>query len=202
MKKLISVAEIKQAAANQETMIHINSQTLITPAARDAARESGIEFVEESIAVQPAPAIHGASAPMNGSGIDPSLLARIVEEVISCLGNKAADPSGLRLVQGNNVRMDEVPGEPGNRVQRKEIFDGQAAPFPSTGFMSMQRGTLSRDMERGELCYVVQGALTCSVGGREHAGKSGDVFYLPAKQRITFSCTDPVKWFFVAGPEC
>ena len=201
MKKLISVAEIKQAAAKQEKIIYINSQTLITPAARDAAREQGIEFAEESIAVQSVPAIAGASTPVNGGGIDPTLLARIVEEVISCLGNKAVDPSGLRLVQGNNVRMDDVPGEPGNKVRRKEIFDGQAHPFPSTGFMSMDKGTLSRDMERGELCYVAQGTLTCSVGGREHVGKSGDVFYLPAKQRIIFSCTDPVKWFFVSGSE-
>ena len=203
MKRLISVAEIKQAAAKNEKAIYIDSSTLITPAARDSAREYGVELLEKSAGAQPAEVLADTALPLkNNGGIDPALLARIVEEVISCLGNQGCDPSGLRLLQGNSVQMEDISGTGlGCKAQRKEIFKGQV-PFPSAGFMSMQGGELSLNMECNELCYVAQGKLTCSVDGREYAGKTGDVFYLPAGQRVTFSSADPVKWFFVGAAKC
>lgn len=78
MKTLITEADIKEFAKKQEKEIHVEANSIITPAAKDKASELGIEIV---IGRSP-------QATQASESINVSLIAKIVGEVMSHIEKK------------------------------------------------------------------------------------------------------------------
>ena len=79
MKKLISQEDIKKAFKDKNNTIIIDDDTIITPSARDAAREYKIQFKKESEHI----CSHKESM-CNGEDkeVDIDVIYRIVKEVL------------------------------------------------------------------------------------------------------------------------
>jgi len=218
VKTLISVNEIKSLASAGKKALYVEPPgTIITPAARDAASEWGIaiKFGPEP---QEAPAQclepqeqekepETVSSPVL-STISPELISKIVMEVMANLPQchpaeivKEVDPSGIRLVRGNSVRCESFnTGNPKDKVGIKEILTIRESPNMCTGFMTLDKTSFDWHLMYEEIDYIVEGTLEITINGKTYRGKAGDVFYIPADSKITFSSPDQVKFFFVTYP--
>jgi ethanolamine utilization protein EutQ len=215
LKKLITVAEIKDCIAKNGKTIYIDENTIITPAARDMANEREIKFVcsneqtvnscIETVEKQ----LKQSSNSIEKSVIDQNLIAKIVGEVMKNLGSgnqpsqlvKEADRSGLRLVKGDTVVLERFnTGNPSHKVKIKEILNTKESPNMATGFMELEDTSFSWELKYDEIDYIIDGTLEFIVDGRKYTGTSGDVFFIPANTKVTFSTPDKVKFFFVTYP--
>lgn len=219
MKKLITAADIKKYAEQQETTIYVNPQCIITPAARDAANECKINII-----VNTERKIVGAETKYSRNqvenliknidtthlkNVNPALIKKIVGEVMATLIKsqqppqieKEADPCGLRLVRGDSVYLENFnTGNPQDDVKIKEILNLKESPNMSTGFMELDNTSFDCDIKGDEVCYIIGGTLECTVNGNKYLGKAGDVLFVPANSKVKYSTQDKVKFFYVTYP--
>jgi ethanolamine utilization protein EutQ len=219
LKTLITVSEIKQFVGKDKTL-YVDTNTIITPAAKDAASERGIKIVlgaqpketyktkQEDAAVKECVDTTKTVQQEVKGVVDPAMIAKIVGEVMKSLNQtqpsqlvKEVDQSGLRLVKGNTVVLENFnTGDPSHNVKIKEILNIKESPNMATGFMSMEKTTFDWHLTYDEMDYVIEGTLEFIVDGKKYTGKTGDVFFIPANTKVTFSTPDKVKFFFVTYP--
>lgn len=219
LKRLITAADVKNYALNKEKIIHVDTNTIITPSARDLASESGIKFVTQCEAQETAAEIagkvdKGASETNNSSllpqqTVDQALIAKIVGEVMKSLEKKneppqlvkEADKSGLRLVKGDTVVLEKLDtGNDRDNVKIREVLNIKESPNMATGFMELDQTTFSWEQKYDELNYIIDGTLEYIIGGRKYTGRTGDVIFIPGDTKVTFSTPDKAKYLYVTCP--
>ena len=221
MKTLITAADIKKLCDLPDKTLTVAPKTIITPAAKDAARECGIRIIFAGEQAVAAPAVTPlASAPQaqpllsaspaqSQAGVTPALIAQIVQEVLSSMqlggkeppADKIADPSGMRLVRGDSVIMEDYPtGSAQDKIKMKDLFTAKESPHMSAGFMSLDDTAFTTEPAYEEIAYVLDGTVECIINGRKYTGRSGDTFYLPANTKITLSTMGKAKLFYVTYP--
>lgn len=223
MKTLITVNEIKDLANTGKNVLYVEPNTIITPAAKDAANEWGIsikigsalEVVEEKYC-KPVPEItpvgENTATTFNssvGSSVNADMITKIVMEVIASLSPfnnlrdmaKEVDPSGIALVRGETVECETLDtGNPRDKVGIKEVLTRKESPNLATGFMTLEDSSFDWHLGYEEIDYIIEGTLDITVNGKNYRGRAGDVFYIPRDTKITFSTPDKVKFFFVTYP--
>lgn len=211
MKILITAADVKKICDRQDKKLYVSPQTIITPAAKDTARECGVQIVfENHLQAVPAAGQPQVQVPAPApAAINPDLIAKIVQEVIAsmhivkteALLDKVADPSGMRLVRGESVVLDDYPtGHRQDKIKMKELFSAKESPYMSAGFMSLEDTAFTNEPKYEEIAYVLDGTVECVVNGCKYIGWSGDTFYLPANTKITLSTMGKAKLFYVTHP--
>ena len=209
MKALITAADIKTAAATPEKILTVSESDLITPAARDAAKELGVQITAHPVAppaTAPPSTISPSPAFSPTSPLDPALVSRIIEEVMVCLNRsgspahpqKEVDPGGLRIVKGNSLNLEDfATGNPRDRIKIKELFNKKECPLYSAGIMALDKTSYSLIPARDELNYIIEGTLDCCIDNRCYTAQAGDTLYIPAQAKITLTAADKVKLFYV-----
>ena len=209
LKNLITATEIKKAAANCEGTLNILPESIITPAAKDVAKELGIQLIVGSAQFNEIKKPGGAvSVEMVRSDLDPNLVAKIVGEVMACLNltkqhtklHKEVDPSGLRLVSGDSVELEDFDtGNPKEKIKIKELLNSKESPNLSAGFMTLESTSYATHIKHEELNYIIDGSVECTVNSKTYMAKPGDILYIPADTQITFAASHYVKLFYVSS---
>jgi ethanolamine utilization protein EutQ len=201
MKTLITAVDIANMAKGAEKILYVSPNSLITPAARDAAKDWGIEIIIRQAVVQ-------GGAETAGS-VNTAMISQIVGEVLASLNitgaprqlMKEADPCGLRLVRGDSIVLENFPtGNAGDKLKLKELFSTKDSPFMSAGVAALEEASCTCDIRQDEANYILNGAVTVTVQGREYVASSGDVLFIPAGTQVTYATREKVKWFFVTHP--
>jgi ethanolamine utilization protein EutQ len=214
VKTLISVNEIKNFASSGKKVHYIEPDTIITPAARDAANEWGITLKvgpapEEDVCCAEATGLQTVSEQPEAPSVSPELISKIVMEVMARLPQiaqpglvKEVDPTtGFALVKGNSVVCERFnTGNPNDKVGIKEILTIKESPNMATGFMTLDHTSFDFQLKYDEIDYVVDGTLEFIVNGKKYTGHPGDVFFIPMNTKVTFSTPDKCKFFFVTYP--
>lgn len=214
MKTLISVNEIKSLASAGKKVHYIEPGTIITPAARDAAHEWGIEL-KTGPAPQEAPVCQAAKEEESVSNepivsqVSQEMITRIVMEVMAKLPQfctpemeKEVDPeTGFALIKGNTVVCEKFnTGNPKDKVGIKEILTIKESPNMCAGFMTIEDSSFDFLLKYDEFDYVVDGTLEFIVNGKKYTGHAGDIFFIPMNTKVTFSTPDKCRYFFVTYP--
>lgn len=202
MKPLITAAEVKKAARNKDKAIYIESGGIVTPAARDAAREYGIKIFTTT---EEQPALDDRQGK---NVLNQAIIASIVGEIISSLNingkscslQKKGHQSGVKLVRGYSVCLEDFLTDSNGKVQLKEIFSIKESPSMIAGLMTIDKTPFSYDFKYDEISYVLEGTLDCIINGETITAMAGDVLFIPANTRLTLSAVDKVKLFFVTHP--
>ena len=157
-----------------------------------------------------------AAVPTQGNqGVDPAMVAQIVQQVMSQLGVntnadcpqsdlvRAIDPEkGFMLIKGDSVKLEPFnDGEkdyPG--IWIKEFTNPKESPNLTSGIMQFDHSQLPWTLTYDEMDYVLEGTLEFIVNGKKYTGYPGDSFYIPANTTVTFSTPDHAKFFFVTYP--
>jgi ethanolamine utilization protein EutQ len=225
MKKLITAADVKKSIENGEKYMNIDSNTIITPSARDYASDNKIKFIDKPIKKfndettcpeekslqqnlkEEDDTINKISQEL--TGVDRKLIEKIVKEVIAekmllKMTNsfqKECDPSGLRLIRGNTVKCEKFDtGNPDANVGLKDIVSTKESPNMGAGFMTIENSSFDWELCYEEFDYIVEGNLDITIDGKTYKGKAGDVFFIPKNSKITWSTKDYAKFFYTTYP--
>ncbi len=145
-------------------------------------------------------------------GVDPQLIAQIVQQVLRGMGNTCAaapgldrvvDPAtGFMLIKSSTAGMDTfndgVQDRPG--IYIKEFTNPSESPNLTSGFMAFDHTSLDWTLTYDEMDYVIEGTLEFIVNGQKFTGHAGDSFYIPANTHVTFTTPNTAKFFFVTYP--
>lgn len=210
MKALITAAEVKKKAESNETSFFVQADSIITPSAKDIAKDHGIQFVMDS---EPSFVQNKYNCPSKPDQIpspllDPAAMAKIVEKVMSNLNPsihpsqlvKEADPCGLRLAKGNSVVFESYEtGNSQENIKIKELFNSRESSNMSAGFITLKETSYSTLIKRDEFNYIIKGTLECQVNSKKYLCEPGDTLFIPADTKVTYSALHDVKFLYVSS---
>lgn len=216
MKKLVCASEVEATAEKGQKIFCIDSNTIITPAANDRARELGIEFTMGSAtignhlskdSVLPTQESHGKE-------IDSEMIYQVVKAVLAnrLLASVTApvpeipfhadvDPkSGLKIVRGRTVKMENFDtGNPNNNVAYREVISKEEAKM-SAGFLTIEKSSFDWELCYEEIDMILEGSLSITIDGETYQAYQGDVLLVPKGTKVTWSAPEYVKLFYVTYP--
>ncbi|MEW6696611.1 MAG: cupin domain-containing protein [Bacillota bacterium] len=214
MKKLVCADEVRAAAEKGQKVFCVECSTIITPAAKDLAKELGVEFAADSCATgNPI----GSGLQKKGKPskeIDRDLVYQIVKAVLanSLLASVPApsldpafltdgDPkSGLKIVRGRTVKYEAFDtGDPGTKVCYREVINKNDSQM-SAGFLTIEKSSFEWELCYEEIDIVLEGSLSVTINGETYTACQGDVLFLPKGSKVTWSSSEYAKLFYVTYP--
>ena len=193
MQKLICAKDVEGLHAQGKQTIYIDSKTIITPAARDAAKSMNIQFAEEAeISLF--------------DGMDSEKVYRVIKTLIErgMLGEifkpyeAESHTCGFKVVRGNTVQMENLEtGQPGTKACYQEVAGDGAV---HTGFLTIEDSRFDWTIECEEHNYVIEGCVSITVDGKVFTARAGDVLYFPKGTKVVWDAVGKVKIFYATHP--
>lgn len=216
MKKLVCADAIKKIAEKGHKTFCVDSDTIITPAAKDIAKEMGIEFTVE------APTLENVSCKdeclktknIQNQEINRDVIYQVVKVLLS---NKISLPdvsksfeppfredydmkSGLKIVRGRTVKFEPFDtGNPGTNVAYREVISKNDSQM-SAGFLTIEKSSFDWELCYEEIDIILEGSLSITINGETYHANQGDVLFVPKGSKVTWSSSDYVKLFYVTYP--
>lgn len=226
LKKLITASDVESALSNKQFTIAVDDNTLITPAARDVAKENGITFTEDiSLNAVPActktvestaqaapntpaaPVVGGA--PLGAVPTGNQLIDLLQSILVNKIGGTVAsdglvrdkDASGLQIVRAQDVDFEVFDtGVPGANVQYKELIGYSDSPNISAGLLKIVGSEFPWTLLYDEIDMVLEGELSITINGVKRTAKAGDVLYVPKNSEVIWGADEYAKVFYVTYP--
>jgi ethanolamine utilization protein EutQ len=181
MARLITAADVRDAALTGARSLPVASGTIVTPLARDEARERGIALV-------PAPAVTGdPPAPPGGGAAGP------------------APPEGRPVVrvETRGLALDPFPfpvPPAAMDVRLRDVVTAADGAPVAVGVMSLREGSFPWELTYDEVQLVLEGELHLGTDQGTVVGRPGDVLYVPKGTRLTFGTPDWARFLYVTYP--
>lgn len=180
-RQLFTAADIRRISREQKSeLVVLSSDDIVTPEARDIARELGIQFFIEDPAKQNIPP-------------QPQLAA---------LSSQALLPP-LKMIFGGGVIMDpfgEGLASPGTNVRLKDVISSSDGSSMAAGFMALDQGEFPWTLTYDEIDIVLEGELVITRGNTSVHANPGDIIFIPKGSSITFGTPGKVRFVYVAFP--
>lgn len=211
MKKLICAKDVEILNKQGKKVFYIDSDTIITPSAKDAAKVLGIAFSSEANCCEVK-----ASEPEKTTGgeIDSNMiytaLKGMLEKGLLNGGMFDSTPNqpyiserdcgGLKLVRGGSVKMEVFDtGNPDNKVFYQELISKDDSKM-SAGFLTIEKSSFEWELCYEELDYVIEGTLTVIINGKTFTAYPGDVLFVPSGSKVIWSSPDKARIFYATYP--
>jgi ethanolamine utilization protein EutQ len=225
MKKLISVKDIENAEKQGQKVLYIDSETIITPSANDAARACGIEFSTDAPVSEVKSCCEEKASEQKSScegmvselakacegGIDADMIYKVFKAmmdkgllngILDSVSNNPyiaeTDSCGLKIVRGNSVKMEVLDtGNPNDKVFYQEIISATDGSSMNAGFITIEDCTFDWETACQEIYYVAEGTLTVTVNGKLYTANPGDSVFFPKAAKLAFGSPNKMKAFYV-----
>lgn len=214
MKKLICTKEVDAAVAKGEKVIYVECNTIITPSAKDAAAEYGIEFSTEGC---PCCGGTSASTPVaqtsEQGGIDSELIYKaltamlekgMLGDIMALVGkdlpyvSEKSSDGALKLVRSNTAKWEPLDtGNPSDKVFYNELIGADDGSSMNAGFITIEKCTFPWDVACQEIYYVVEGTLNVEKDGKVYTAHAGDTLFFENGAKLKFGSPDKMKAFYV-----
>ena len=216
MKKLVCASEVEAVADQGQKIVCVDCNTIITPAAKDLAKELGMEFrVDSSAAGNHIAKDSGLlKKEIQGNEIDPDLIFQVVKAVLAnrLLANVPAsfpetpfcadyDPkSGLKIVRGRTVKFETFDtGDTSTNVAYREVISKDESQM-SAGFLTIEKSSFEWELSYEEIDIILEGSLSITINDETYHAHQGDVLFVPKGSKVTWSSSEYVKFFYVTYP--
>jgi ethanolamine utilization protein EutQ len=212
MKKLISVKDVEAFEKQGQKVVCIDKKTIITPAAKDAAKIYGIEFSFEKVSFEEKPSV---PANLYGGEIDSNLIYTalkaladkgLLKGLMDALNLQAKpyqaerDGGGLKIVRGNTVKYDVFEtGNPNDKVFYQELISKDESQM-SAGFLTIEQSSFEWDLTYEEVDYVIEGTVMVTINGKTYTAYPGDVLYVPKGSKVIWGSPDKARIFYTTYP--
>ena len=218
MKKLVCLKEVEELCKNGLKVFNIEEGTIITPSAKDFAKNNSIEFVVgcqcSNAVANAAPAQDAVCNSSNKAPIDSDLIYSVLQKMISngnfneFLGKfmkeqnylSETDPCGFKVIRGNTVKFEALDtGNPADagKVYYQELIGADSGSPMNAGFMTIERCNFDWDVGIHEIYYIIEGTLTVTINGKVYTAYPGDSIYAPKGSKVAWGSPDKVKVFYV-----
>lgn len=208
-KKLYTAKDIASLVQNQQIgTLLLNKGDLVTPMARDTARELGLQIVEAGSAAPPGPS-HGLDVVPVANGQPASELEARVRTIVTAMfgqpGNDPTQPPARPVlhVDGRSLTMPPFPFEinrPEMDVRLEDVITAAHGAPIAAGFMSLHKGSFPWTLTYDEIDYVIEGELHIKTAQGVTIGRPGDVLYIPKNTSVHFATPSWTKFFYVTYP--
>jgi ethanolamine utilization protein EutQ len=209
LKRLICAKDVEEAQKQGKQVIYIDSNTLITPSAKDVARFAGIEFSTEVPSCKPKN-ICKEKTLEDGSDsdvvykvlkaiMDKGLLNEILHSISKPYISESAS-NGLKVVRGDSVKFDVFDTQnPDAKVFYQELINKEESSI-SAGFLIIDHSKFDWELTYEEIDYVIEGTVTVNIDGKTLTAYPGDVLYIPSGSKVTWESKDKAKLFYATYP--
>lgn len=208
MKKLICAADVEERGASGQKQCWIDRNTIVTPAARDKARELGVELTHapcKTLRSEAASCETPDDLDMNAifkffkmlseKGLVEKLLGTALEPPYQA----ETDPTGLKLVRGRTVKMEACEGTSGAKVYRQEVI-GKPDGSMSAGFLTVDHDSFEQETAHEETYIVLEGSLDVTLNERTFTAHEGDVLFIPKGVKAIKGSSDCARMFYMTNP--
>lgn len=216
MKKLVCTDEVKAAAEKGQKVFSVECNTIITPAAKDLAKELGVEFATTSSVTENRSCKDSGLQKKDNQGksFDRDMIYQIVKAVLAnnllaSLPAPSSEPpfitdcdpkSGLKIVRGRTVKYETFDtGDPSTNVAYREVVSKDDSKM-SAGFLTIEKSSFEWELCYEEIDIVLEGSLSITINGETYEACQGDVLFVPKGSKVTWSSSGYVKLFYVTYP--
>lgn len=210
MKKLVSLKEVEEVKKQGKCVFVIDSNTIVTPAAKDFAQESGITFSTESHACCESICKEQSGA---SNGIDSELIYKalktlmekgLLQDVVDSVSDQKfvaeSDSKGLKVVRGDSVKFDYFDtGDPSVKAYYQELVSKEESAM-SAGFLLIEKSRFDWNLTYEEIDYVIEGTLNVTINGKTFTAKAGDVLFVPSGSQVVWASPDKARIFYTTYP--
>lgn len=216
MKKLVSANEVQAVAEKGQKLFCVDSNTIITPAAKDLAKQLGVEFTEDSSTA--GNQMCKDSALQKKDNHEPAIDREMIFQVVKALlgnGLLASVPvpsletpfradcnlkSGLKIVRGRTVKFETFDtGDSSTNVAYREVVSKNDSQM-SAGFLTIEKSSFDWELSYEEINIILEGSLSITINGETYHAHQGDVLFVPKGSKVTWSSPEYVKLFYVTYP--
>jgi len=217
MGRFISAAVLREMAKMDKDII-LEEDSVLTPSAKDLAKELGItiskgrqEIVSQRVIGQSAgqpSAMRDARSTMHEVRnpdiehriIQNSDLKKTVQKILSEVLKPACEnPKATHVVGKNVVIQPFTEAPPGQKVGLVDVIDARVGNLAS-GFMTFDHSRLPWFLNYDEVDYVIEGDFVLEVEGQVFRAVAGDVVYIPKGSKVVFSSPTFCKVFYTTYP--
>jgi len=111
-----------------------------------------------------------------------------------------SDPSGLKVVRGNSVKMDVFDtGDPEVKAYYQELVSKEESKM-SAGFLTIENSRFEWELTYEEIDYVIEGTLTVEINGKTYTAYPGDVLFVPSGTNVVWGSPDKARVFYTTYP--
>ncbi|AFM40584.1 ethanolamine utilization protein [Desulfosporosinus acidiphilus SJ4] len=216
MKKLVSANEIKTAAEKGQKLFYVDGNTIITPSAKDLAKELGVEFSTCSTAAEDHSCnTAGTQKNVNlGTELNRDVIYQVVKAVLtnkflqnisgqvpeSPFLSESEPKSGLKIVRGRSVNFETFDtGNPNTNVAYREVVSKNDSQM-SAGFLTIEKSSFDWELCYEEIDIILEGSLSITINEKTYEACQGDVLFVPKGSKVTWSSSSYVKLFYVTYP--
>lgn len=205
-RPLVSAADIRDAQPGDFT---VPPGAVVTPLARDLARDRGVRLVEHGQSGEPGRYVTDGAG--QGDGELESRVRRLVTAMLASdrPGGSGMDPGGalpgrsVKAVDHRNVVLEPFgfPGPgPDQQVRATDVVTSQDGSPMAAGYMSLTAGTFPWTLTYDEVQVVLEGELHIGTSSGTRVGRPGDILYVPKGSAITFGTPSWAKFIYVTFP--
>ncbi|MGM0125897.1 hypothetical protein IGI37_003298 [Enterococcus sp. AZ194] len=173
MKKLISLKEIESYHDEGATVIFVDSQTIITPAAKDLAEEYHIEFEERACS-------EAEWTLTETNGFSKEALVALLKRFLAETGNQPYEASyhesGLKIVKGNTVKLQPVAEN--GAIRSQEIVAAKEQGL-TTNLLSLENTCYRERSGQESVNYILSGTVELMISGERLIANQGDTLFIP-----------------------
>jgi len=216
LKKLVCADEVKAAAEKGQKLFCVDCNTIITPAAKDLAKQLGIEFTVDSSTAGNHLSKESVLQKKDNHdpAIDRDMIYQVVKAVLtnSLLASVSApapetpfradcDPkSGMKIVRGRTVKLGTFDtGDSSTNVAYREVVSKDESQM-SSGFLTIEKSSFEWELCYEEIDIVLEGSLSITINGETYHAHQGDVLFVPKGSKVIWSSSEYVKLFYVTYP--
>lgn len=212
MKRLIVAKDIEDLIKQGETKLYIDNNVIITPSAKDLAKNNGIEFTTEVPKCEiksselPKVSIDGMDSEMLLTFFKTMMDKGLLQEMLNCLNKPSkpysfeSDKGGLKVIRGNTVKMDVFDtGNPNAKAYYQELVSKEESKM-SAGFLTIENSRFDWELTYEEIDYVIEGTLTVEINGKTYTAYPGDVLFVPSGSKVVWGSPDKAKIFYTTYP--
>jgi ethanolamine utilization protein EutQ len=212
MGRFISAAVLREMAKKDKD-IFLEEDSVLTPSAKDLAKELGItitkgrqEIISKSVIAQSVgqtpnhPNERHVACEIIGTETQNDDLKKTVQKILSEVLKPACENPKATHVLGKSVVIQpfsEAP--PGQKIGMIDVIDARVGNLAS-GFMTFDHSRLPWLLNYDEVDYIVEGEFVLEIDGKVFRAVAGDVIYIPKGSPVVFSSPTFCKVFYVTYP--
>lgn len=212
MKRLICANDMEEFLATGEKVFYIDKDVILTPSAKDIAKNNDISITTEKISEKEicntnCKGIEGLDSnkllEMFKELVNEGLLQEMLKILASGEASKfvsSCDESGLKVVRGSSVKMDVFDtGNPNNKVYFQELISKDESEM-SAGFLIIEDSKFEWELTYEEIDYVIEGTVTVEINGKTYEANAGDVLFVPKGSKVVWGSPNKAKLFYTTYP--
>ncbi|MCB8815927.1 cupin domain-containing protein [Desulfosporosinus shakirovi] len=216
MGRFISAAVLRDLAKFDKNIV-LEEDSVLTPSAKDLAKELGItiskgrqEIIGHNVIGQSAGQQVNSQSGFNKVSVSSEVatdaesqcddLKKAVQRILGEVLKPACENPKATHVKGETVVIQPFPeAPPGQKVGLVDVIDSRVGNLAS-GFMTFDHSKLPWFLNYDEVDYVIEGEFVLEVEGQVFRAKQGDVVYIPKGSQVVFSSPTFCKVFYATYP--